>query len=121
MDAFARFFPPQVRLTAGIELPQTLLLAELSSVAKFGWSLASGRYLRYRNHPHQRVLDMFVEWLTQGTPYPLTMTAALPTIRLLNEIEKWIPQYSSEGSQGVEASEAQPLKTVSAPPIAGSA
>jgi predicted dehydrogenase len=105
MDAFARFFPPQVRLTAGIELPQKLLLAELSSAARFAWCLASGRFLTYRNRPHQRVLDMFVAWLTQGTPYPLTMATALPTIRLLNAIEERIPQYSCHARPVVNADE----------------
>jgi predicted dehydrogenase len=96
MDAFARFFPPQVRLSAGIELPHRLVLAELRTLARFGWSLATGKFMASRNRPHQRVLDMYVAWLTQGTPYPLTMPAALPTLRLLNAIEERIPQYSSE-------------------------
>jgi predicted dehydrogenase len=103
MDAFVRFFPPQVRLSAGVDAPQTYLLSELASVAKFGWSLATGKYLVERNRPHQRVLNMFVDWLTRDVAYPLTMQAALPTIRLLNALEERIPSYvSSPVNVGLE-------------------
>jgi predicted dehydrogenase len=98
MDAFVRFFPPQVRLSAGVDPPQEYLFSELASFAKFGWSLATGKYLFQRNRPHQRVLDMFVDWLVRGTAYPLTMQAALPTLRLLNALEERIPRYVSESA-----------------------
>jgi hypothetical protein len=40
-------------------------------------------------------LDMYVDWLTKDIAYPLTMKAALPTIRLLNDLESKIPRYAS--------------------------
>jgi len=98
MDAFVRFFPPQVRLSAGVVSPQKYLFSELASLARFGWSLATGKYLLQRNHSHQRVLDMFVDWLVRGTAYPLTMPAALPTLRLLNALEERIPGYTSQAA-----------------------
>jgi predicted dehydrogenase len=93
MDAFARFFPPQVRLSAGVDAPQKYLFSELASFARFGWSLATGKYRLQRNSSHQRVLDMFVDWLVRDTAYPLTMQAALPTLRLLNALEERVPGY----------------------------
>jgi predicted dehydrogenase len=98
MDAFARFFPPLVRFSAGVDPPQKFLFSELASFANFGWSLATGKFLRQRNHPHQRVVDMFIDWLVQDTPYPLTMQAALPTLRLLNALEERIPRYVSQAA-----------------------
>lgn len=98
MDAFVRFFPPQVRLSAGVDAPHKYLLSEISSLARFGWSLATGKYLVQRNRSHQRVLDMFVDWLLRDTAYPLTMQAALPTLRLLNALEEMIPRYASQSA-----------------------
>jgi predicted dehydrogenase len=94
MDAFVRFFPPQVHLSAGIDPPQKYLISELKSFTEFGWSLATGRFLRNRNHPHQRVLDMYIDWIARDVPYPLRMDAAIPTIRLLNDLEARIPSYA---------------------------
>jgi predicted dehydrogenase len=102
-DAFVRFFPPQVRFSAGVDPPQKYLFSELASFAKFGWSLATGKYLVERNRPHQRVLDMFMDWLVRDTAYSLTMQAALPTLRLLNALEERIPGYVSQGAKvGIE-------------------
>jgi hypothetical protein len=94
MDAFVRFFPPQVRLSAGVDAPQKYLFSELASFAKVGWSLATMKYLKHRNHPHERVLDMFVDWIARDVAYPLGMDTAIPTIRLLNDLEARIPSYA---------------------------
>lgn len=95
MDAFVRFFPPMIRFSAGQESPQSHLMNELKSLGRFAYLLATKQFLAYRNQSHQRLLDMYVGWLTEGTPYPLTMRAALPTIRLLNDLESRIPSYSA--------------------------
>lgn len=99
MDAFVRYFPPMLRLSAGVDAPQKYLLSEFASFAEFGWSLATGKYLLQRNRPHQRVLDMFVDWVAQDSVYPLTMQAALPTLRLLNALEEKVPTYVSESGR----------------------
>ena len=120
MDAFVRFFPPQVRLSAGVESPQKYLFSELASLARFGWSLATGKYLLQRNHSHQRVLDMFVDWCVRGTPYPLTMQAALPTLRLLNALEERIPGYTSQAAD-VAVGERVETKLSRSPGVVGGA
>jgi predicted dehydrogenase len=94
-DAFVRFFPPLIRFTAGQESPQKPLLNELKSLCKFVYLLATRKFLAYRNLSHQKVLDMYVDWLVDNTPYPLTMSDALPTIRLLNDLESRIPGYAA--------------------------
>ena len=96
MDAFVRYFPPMIRFTAGQESPQKPLLNELKSLSKFLYLLATKKFLTYRNLSHQHVLNMYIDWLTKDIPYPLTMTAALPTIRLLNDLEAKIPAYAGK-------------------------
>jgi predicted dehydrogenase len=105
MDAFIRFFPPLVSFAAGLDSPQNYLIREFKSLSRFARLLLSGKFLSHRNHAHQRVIDMYVAWLTEGTPYPLTMERALPTIRLLNDIEQHIPAYCHASAVAAKTAE----------------
>jgi len=105
MDAFVRFFPPLVSFAAGMDSPQNYLIREFKALSRFARLLLTGKFLSHRNHAHQRVIDMYLAWLTDGIPYPLTMERALPTIRLLNDLEQHIPAYAAASGAVAKAGE----------------
>jgi UDP-N-acetyl-2-amino-2-deoxyglucuronate dehydrogenase len=105
MDAFVRFFPPLVSFAAGMDSPQNYLIREFKTLSRFARLMLTGKFLSYRNHAHQRVIDMYIAWLTDGTPYPLTMQEALPTIRLLNDLEQRIPAYGPMSGAATKTAE----------------
>jgi len=101
-DAFVRFFPPLAVFTSGLGSPQDYLVQEFKTLARFVGQVLTRKFVVYRNHSHQRVLDMYLDWLIEGKPYPLTLEAAMPTLRLLNDLEGYIPAYQS-ASEGAGA------------------
>lgn len=93
MDAFIRWFPPSFRLVSGRVNPLALVYDELKGVWDMGISLLLNRFLKQRNISHQRIISAYLDWLTDKTEFPLTMDKAMPTIRLLSDIERLIPSY----------------------------
>jgi len=94
MDAFIRFFPPLIRFAAGLHNPIDILSRELEAFVRLGVMLVLGKYKAYRNLPHRRTVDMFCEWVTEGRAYPFELGRVMPTLRLLEDVERHIPGYS---------------------------
>lgn len=92
-DAFLRFFPPMVRLTAGIEHPVVILRSEIASFLRFAFDLATGTYFKGRNRGHEEIFRMVPGWLFRDEEFPLDLIKVLPTIRLLHEVSEKIPAY----------------------------
>jgi len=92
-DALVRFFPPMVRLTAGMEHPVQILWTEMSSFMKLAFDLATRRYFQGRNRGHEEIFRMLAGWLRRDETFPLDLRKVLPTVRLLHEISERIPAY----------------------------
>ena len=100
-DAFVRFFPPLVRLTAGIEHPVVILRSEIASFSRFAFDLATGNYFKGRNLGHEEIFRMVPGWLFRNEVFPLELEKVLPTIRLLHDLSEKIPAYQQpEKRQG---------------------
>jgi predicted dehydrogenase len=93
MDAFIRWFPQSFRLVAGQVNPLALVYDEFKAVLQMGTSLLLNRFLKQRNISHYRLVSSYVDWLMDKEEFSLTMEKALPTIRLLSDIEQLIPSY----------------------------
>lgn len=91
MDMFIRRFPPAVRLVAGIPNPLDILGNDIKAVWDIGSQLLRSTFLSYRNISHLRVIRCFNSWIQHNTECPLSLTASLPTIKLLNDIKTQIP------------------------------
>jgi predicted dehydrogenase len=94
MDAFVRWFPPMLRVTAGQLTPMQAISDELRAAWTIGQKLLRGTFVRDRNISHYRTIDAFVDWLEGRAVYPLRLEDTLPTIRLLEEIERHVPSYA---------------------------
>jgi predicted dehydrogenase len=94
MDAFVRWFPPLLRITAGQLTPMQAIGDELKAAWTVGQKLMRGTFIRERNISHYRTIDAYVDWLEGRAVYPLRLEDALPTLRLLEEIEHHVPSYS---------------------------
>src|SRR5262249_54237300 len=93
MDAFVRWFPPSLALVAGPVNPLALVANELKALLQLGGRLATGRLLKQRNISHTRLIEEYVAWLLDGREFPLQMAQVLPTLRLLADIEPYVPGY----------------------------
>jgi predicted dehydrogenase len=94
-DAFIRWFPPSFRVVSGQVNPLALVYDEFKSVWNMGMSILLNRFLKQRNISHYRIISSYLDWLTGTAEFPLTMDKALPTIRLLSDIERLIPSYQT--------------------------
>jgi scyllo-inositol 2-dehydrogenase (NADP+) len=107
MDAYVRWFPPLMRISSGQLLPMQAIGSELKAAWTIAYKLARGTFIRDRNISHYRTIDAYVDWLRDRSAYPMRLEDALPTLRLLEEIEKRIPSYASAGN-GVDGAHATP-------------
>lgn len=95
MDAFVRFFPPSIRLAAGLHNPIEVIREEVRSFLFLAAKILTGRYLAYRNLSHRRVVDNYVAWLLGQGEFETELKRVMPTVDLLAEIEGHIPSYTS--------------------------
>lgn len=94
-DAFVRWFPPSFRLVSGQVNPLSLVYDDLKCIWNMGTSLLLNRFLKQRNISHYRIINSYLDWLTDKAEFPLTMDKVLPTVRLLSDIERLIPSYQT--------------------------
>jgi hypothetical protein len=93
MDAFIRFFPPSIRIVAGVHNPLNILTDDIKGTLGFAAKVFTGRYAAYRNISHKRLIDAYVDWIVGDSSFPLALESVLPTLRLLADVEKYIPSY----------------------------
>jgi len=93
MDAFIRFSPPSIRIVAGVHNPLSILVDDIKGVLGVAAKVFTGRYAAYRNISHKRLIDGYISWVARDSNFPLALERAMPTLRLLADIEKWIPSY----------------------------
>lgn len=101
MDAFIRWFPPTVRLTSGLVNPLKILLDEARASFDIGTRILRGTYLKQRNITHYRVINAYVDWIRGRSEYPMAFQKILPTLKLLKDIEQYIPSYRAPGRQPI--------------------
>jgi predicted dehydrogenase len=94
-DAFYRHSPPTLTFRAGQVAPHECLLDEVKAFAHLSRLLITGKFREYRNISHQHLIEDYLAWVVHGEPYPLTIDSVIPTLRLLNDLETYIPAYNS--------------------------
>jgi predicted dehydrogenase len=103
-DVTVRHFPPLLTLSAGLVGPHDALRAELRSFGHFLWLLLSGRMAAYRNASHAALIRRFYAWITAGEPFRETISEAIPTLRMLEDLEQYLPTYPRGARIGNHAS-----------------
>jgi predicted dehydrogenase len=104
MDAFIRYFPPSIRFVAGLQNPMAIVFDDIKALLQIGSLIIKGKYLAYRNVSHKKVINSYVDWIKENSSFPLTLEQVLPTMRLLDAIEKQIPSYATREYSGDERS-----------------
>jgi predicted dehydrogenase len=93
MDAFLRWFPPSIRVTAGIVSPLDILRDEIKAVWAVGVKVLRGQFIKYRNISHLRLISAYLDWVLGRAEYPLSFDRIAPTVKLLSEIQAHVPSY----------------------------
>jgi predicted dehydrogenase len=93
MDAFVRWFPPSLRVVAGIDSPIELLRDEIKAICSVGLKLVRGQFIQHRNISHYRLISSYMDWIQGRTEFLLAFDKIMPTLRLLSQIESLVPTY----------------------------
>lgn len=99
MDAFLRWFPPSLRVVAGVVSPIELLRDEIKAIWSVGAKLVRGQFVQHRNISHYRLIHAYVDWIQERKEFPLTLDKVMPTLRLLSEIEPFVPTYQAVAAE----------------------
>ena len=91
-DAFLKFFPPYLRISSGLINPLQEVTSELKRVMKFGSMVAMGRTRSQRIMPHKRIIQGFIESLTESCKVPVSIDDVLNTMRFLEMMKPYLKE-----------------------------
>ncbi|MGA2150365.1 MAG: Gfo/Idh/MocA family oxidoreductase [Bryobacteraceae bacterium] len=92
-DVFVRWFPPTIRVVAGVANPLEVLWTEAKAFGSLAKKLATGEFIRHRNISHYRLIADYRAWVSGDGEFPLSFESILPTIALLERIQGHVPSY----------------------------
>jgi predicted dehydrogenase len=102
-DAFVRWFPASIQVVSGQVNPLGLIWNEIKSTWQIGSMILRGQFLKHRNISHYRLINDYVDWISDKADFQLKFSAILPTLQLLEEIEAQVPTYQAEKNVQAES------------------
>ena len=93
-DAFLRWFPPKIHFETGFHEPIKQFTDEFSVVKSISHKVLRNKFQDSRRESHKRVIDLFVQSLSNETEFPISIEKIIPTMELLEEIKSKIPSYN---------------------------
>jgi hypothetical protein len=92
-DAIIKFFPDSLTLQQSDFAPLSECISELRRTYNFGSSVLRKRYSIESQMPHRIIIEDFIESVKTNRSPLVPISAAIPTIRLAEEI--WSKAHSS--------------------------
>ena len=89
-DAFLKFGPDYLRVTAGQVDPLQEAVAEFRRLANFGFHIITRKYGVHRIEPHKQIISGFLDSIRNGSPNPVTLRSVFNTMRLADLLSSHI-------------------------------